>query len=180
MRTIADVLTEVLRVLDELAAQQHGVLRAQLEAQNAALALQARTAAERARLMDLLTEVANRDAPEGRIVTQADERAGSDEAAEPVSRLRSRVAQIIVDALAEAGDAGLSGKEINDIIIKAGFTKDSSEKAKLFLKRNGWARHDSHAMHWYAPGKGPRHIKGEKVIQKRVNPENLGRIRKKP
>jgi len=82
-------------------------------------------------------------------------------AAKQAPRLRSRVAQIIVDALVAAGDAGLSGMELNKIVAEQGYSKDSSEKAKVSIKRMRLARHDRIATHWYAAGKGPKRIPGE-------------------
>lgn len=86
-----------------------------------------------------------------------------DEAKEPrFPRLRSPVAQIIVDALEEAGDEGLSGRALNQIVAEKGYQKDTSEKAKAALKRAKRVRHDWVALHWYALGRGPKRIPGEK------------------
>ncbi|TGD97920.1 MULTISPECIES: hypothetical protein [Methylobacterium] len=185
MRTNADILTEELRAYEELAAKVHALMTMLVGAQNALLELQAGTAAGRARLAGRLAEVAVRVAAEppsgpGLDGAQAAERAGLDGQAQPIPRLRSRVAQLIVNALAEAGDTGLSGQAINEIVVNAQYTKDASEKAKLFLKRNGLARHDKQAMHWYSIGKGPKNIAGEQNDRKRAIPENLGRVRSKP
>jgi hypothetical protein len=184
MRTNADLLTEELKAYEELDAKVHALMTMLVGAQNALLELQATTAAGRARVAGRLAEVTVRvaaDPPSGECldVAQAAERTGSDGQAQPIPRLRSRVAQLIVDALAEAGDAGLSGQAINEIVVKYQYGKDASEKAKLFLKRNGLVRHDRQAMHWYSIGNGPKNIAGEQNDRKRGIPENLGRVRSK-
>ncbi len=61
-----------------------------------------------------------------------------------------RAATVIVEALERAGEAGLSGTELNDAVRDAKMSKDASEKAKTRLKRLGLVRHDELARRWYA------------------------------
>ncbi|EIZ87233.1 hypothetical protein WYO_0097 [Methylobacterium sp. GXF4] len=103
---------------------------------------------------------------------------GGAEAAQ-APRLRSPVAQIIVEALAEAGDAGLSGMALNQIVARKGFQKDTSEKVKVVLKRANLVRHDRAATHWYAIGKGPKHIPGEGTQSAGVPAPNVTRKTRK-
>lgn len=65
-------------------------------------------------------------------------------------RVRGRAGQAILDALAKAGTAGLSGAEVNAAVRDVGLSKDSSEKSKTALKKLGLIRHDLIAQHWYA------------------------------
>lgn len=60
------------------------------------------------------------------------------------------VAKVIVEALAEAGSRGMTGAELNEVVKRAGFQKDASEKSKGRLKREGKVRHDEKARMWFA------------------------------
>ncbi|MEL6064574.1 MULTISPECIES: hypothetical protein [unclassified Methylobacterium] len=69
------------------------------------------------------------------------------EAAEGGSKilLAGEVPQLILRALAEAEPHGLSGGELNEIVVKAGFAKDSAEKNKTKLRLAGRAHRDPKA-----------------------------------
>ena len=152
MATFSDPVTERIEACDRTDAALETVLAEILKLRAVLAALRVDLVAQR------LGEGAGPvpDQPPGR----PSRKAGSG-AAKQAPRLRSRVAQIIVDALVAAGDAGLSGMELNKIVAEQGFSKDSSEKAKVSIKRLGLARHDRIATHWYAAGKGPKRIPGE-------------------
>ncbi|MGG3815399.1 hypothetical protein ABEV34_27695, partial [Methylorubrum rhodesianum] len=62
------------------------------------------------------------------------------------------VAKVIVTALAKAGPRGMSGAEVNEVVRKAGYQLDASEKSKTKLKRDGKIIHDRKAKMWYALG----------------------------
>lgn len=152
MNTSADLVTETIKVCDRADAALH-------TAQNALLSARAEIAALREVLAGLRAETATRPAPDPPPdpAPPGEEEVGATQ----VPRLRRPVAQIIVDALDAAGDAGLSGAALNKVVAEKGFKKDTSEKAKVFLKRSKLVRHDRIATHWYALGRGPKHIPGE-------------------
>jgi hypothetical protein len=60
------------------------------------------------------------------------------------------VAGLIVKALEEAGPTGLSGGEINRVVIAAGHTIDAAEKSKNRLKKHFLVIHRKIAQRWYA------------------------------
>lgn len=74
---------------------------------------------------------------------------GRPERAGASSVVLGRAATVIVEALKRAGEAGLSGTELNDAVRDAQMSKDASEKAKTRLKRLGLVRHDELARRWY-------------------------------
>lgn len=59
------------------------------------------------------------------------------------------VARVILEALAKAGDKGLSARAVNEVVELAGYTLDASEKNKTRLKKNNLVHHDEKAQHWY-------------------------------
>lgn len=152
MATLADPVTERIEACDRTDAALETVLAEILKLRAVIAALRVDLVAQR------FGEGAGPvpDQPPGR----PSRKAGA-VAAKQAPRLRSRVAQIIVDALVAAGDAGLSGMELNKIVAEQGFSKDASEKAKVSIKRLKLARHDRIATHWYAVGRGPKRIPGE-------------------
>jgi hypothetical protein len=155
MATAADPVTERIKACDRADAALQTALAAILKSR-------AELAALREDLVALRTDAGVDPVPDEPPVPTPSG-AGAVEAGQP-PRLRSPVAQIIVDALSEAGDAGLSGMALNKIVAERGFKKDSSEKAKIALKRANLVRHDRIATHWYAPGRGPKHIPGERRV----------------
>lgn len=162
MVTAADSLTEKIKACDRADAALQTALAAILKSRAELAALREDLAALRANAgAGLVPDVTPERTPS---------EAGAVEAAQ-APRLRSPVAQIIVDALADAGDAGLSGMALNQLVAERGFTKDSSEKAKVSLKRAGLVRHDRIATHWYALGRGPKHIPGEEQTANRSSPK---------
>jgi len=60
------------------------------------------------------------------------------------------VARVIVDAVEKAGPEGLSGTEVNQAVIEAGYTRDASEKNKTRLKNKNLIRHDFWGQRWYS------------------------------
>lgn len=67
--------------------------------------------------------------------------------------LAGEVPQLILRALAEAEPFGLSGGELNAVVVKAGFAKDSAEKNKTKLRLAGRAHRDPKTGRW-RPGSG--------------------------
>ncbi|NNM74209.1 hypothetical protein [Enterovirga aerilata] len=76
----------------------------------------------------------------------------------PVPRLRSLAAQIMVEALEKAGPRGLSGGELNKLVVDGGLSKDAAEKAKVKIKRAGQVFHDETGRRWYALNAVPPHL----------------------
>lgn len=152
MATFADPVTERIEACDRTDAALETVLAEILKLRAVLAALR----------MDLVAQRSGEGAGPvpGQPPARSSRKAGA-VAAKQAPRLRSRVAQIIVDALVAAGDAGLSGMELNRLVAEQGFSKDASEKAKVSIKRSKLARHDRIATHWYAVGRGPKRIPGE-------------------
>lgn len=148
MADLAESVTEKIRACDRADAALQAALAEILKSR-------AEIADLRESLVNLRAEAAALPSLDARLPE------GDGAGAAQAPRLRSPVAQIIVEALAAAGDAGLSGMALNHIVAEKGYQKDTSEKAKIFLKRARLARHDRAATHWYAIGKGPKHIPGE-------------------
>lgn len=142
----ADLVTENIRTCDKVDAALH-------DAQNALLMARTEIAALRDALVSLRAGRATATAPAAALPGPP--------VPEEVPRPRGPVARIIVDALEEAGDAGLSGAALNRVVDGQGYKKDTAEKAKTALKRDRLVRHDRAATHWYARGRGPRLIPGE-------------------
>jgi hypothetical protein len=74
-------------------------------------------------------------------------------------RLRSLAAQILVEALDRAGPMGMSGGEMNRLVVDGGLSKDASEKAKVKIKRDGRVFHDEGGRRWYALDAVPAHLR---------------------
>jgi hypothetical protein len=62
--------------------------------------------------------------------------------------LTGEVPQLILRALGEAEPYGLSGGELNEIVVKANFAKDSAEKNKTKLRLAGRAHRDPKTGRW--------------------------------
>lgn len=62
--------------------------------------------------------------------------------------LTGEVPQLILRALGEAEPHGLSGGELNAIVVKANFAKDSAEKNKTKLRLAGRAHRDPKTGRW--------------------------------
>ncbi|MGT2481590.1 hypothetical protein ACU4GR_28295 [Methylobacterium oryzae CBMB20] len=67
--------------------------------------------------------------------------------------LAGEVPQLILRALSEAEPHGLSGGELNAVVVQAGFAKDSAEKNKTKLRLAGRAHRDPKTGRW-RPGPG--------------------------
>lgn len=67
----------------------------------------------------------------------------------PAPYVPGAVARVILEALAKAGEKGLSARAVNETVELAGYTLDASEKNKTRLKKNNLVRHDEKAQHWY-------------------------------
>ncbi|MGA0594275.1 hypothetical protein [Enterovirga sp. CN4-39] len=78
--------------------------------------------------------------------------------AAPPSVPRSMAARLMISALEEAGPAGLSGGELNAVVIKGGLTKDAAEKAKARMKEAKYVVHDG--KRWYSLSGAPPAITG--------------------
>ncbi len=68
--------------------------------------------------------------------------------------LTGEVPRLILRALEEAEPHGLSGGELNAIVVKANFAKDSAEKNKTKLRLAGRAHRDPTTGRWrLGPGR---------------------------
>lgn len=56
----------------------------------------------------------------------------------PIPHRQGTVADFILDMLAEA-DHPISSRDIDERVMSTGRTKAASDKAKMLIKRNGWA-----------------------------------------
>ncbi|GJD37226.1 hypothetical protein [Methylobacterium aerolatum] len=79
------------------------------------------------------------------------------------ARQRSPARRLMIEALEGARENGLTAVEVNALIEGAGMSRDTSEKAKAALKREGVVGHDLRAQRWYAAKFGPPDVEAERL-----------------